>query len=96
MKKAWKDTERLVGESGRAYKRRVVSNVAVAIAAIIAAVQTVTPEETMQVEDALDAWMAECRKVQNDPGYVPKFGTASADIRNDTMQFASAFDLLCF
>ena len=95
MKKAWQDTERLEGESARAFKRRVVSNVAAAIASIIAAVQAMTVKQASRSRTRY-AWMAECRKVQNDPGYVPKFGTASTDIRNDTMQFASAFDLLCF
>jgi hypothetical protein len=48
-----------------------------------------TRERAQAIEEALDSWMGECTRIQEDPRHIPSLTSAGCNIKDDIMQFAS-------
>ena len=94
LKEELKKCDREVDESKREHRRRIITNVAVAIASFVASVLALPEAVIVEVEDAFEAWVQECERSIQDVTYVSRFVSVGCNILDNTMQFASALCLV--
>ena len=85
LKEELKKRDREVDESKREHRRRIITNVAVAIASFVASVLALPEAVIVEVEDAFEAWVQECERSIQDATYVSRFVSVGCNILDNTM-----------
>ena len=79
----------MTNKAMREARRSILVSVAHAVASFVASILKLREEEIVGVEDAFEAWGAECERSIADPTYVSRFSSAGCHVLDSTMQFAS-------
>ena len=87
LKRELEEAEKLPNESRRQWFRRVISNVAEALAVFVASVLNLKEDEQRDIENVLDRWHDESVKIEKNPDYCPQLTAVGACLPDEILQF---------